>query len=47
MGATQNEEASDDFDGLSPKKKRHMWTSEDHTQFVNIVKGLGDSKQAC
>ncbi|CAL8461701.1 g1232 [Coccomyxa elongata] len=37
-----NEEASDDFDGLSPKKKRRMWTSEDHTQFVNIVKGLGD-----
>jgi hypothetical protein len=47
MGAMQHEDAGDDLDGPSPKKQRHVWTSEAHHKFINIVEGLGDSKQAC
>ena len=43
----QHEEAGDDLDGPSSKKQRHVWTSEAHHKFSNIVEGLGDSKQAC
>ena len=47
LGAMQHEEAGDDLDGPSPKKQRHVWTSEAHHKFMSIVEGLGDSKQAC
>ena len=47
MGAMQHGEAGDDLDGPLSKKQRHVWTSEAHHKFSNIVEGLGDSKEAC
>jgi len=43
--ALQQEEAGDNLGGPSPKKQRHVWTSEAHHKFSNIVKVLGDSRQ--
>ncbi len=42
----QQEEAGKIPDSPSPKKQRHVWTSEAHQKFIGVVEGLGDSKQA-
>ena len=43
-GAMQHEDAG--RNPVSPlyKKQRHVWTSEAHHEFSNIVEALGDSK---
>ena len=45
--AMQHEDANRNPDSPLHKKQRHMWTSEAHHEFANIVERLGDSKQAC
>ncbi len=43
-GAMQHEDAGRNPDSPLHKRQRHVWTSEAHHEFCNIVKALGDSK---